>query len=381
MDTTGRPKSFYLDRLVGEAKKRGGKLVSTVYVTARTNMEWKCKEGHTWFATPDNFLRGTWCKECAGMTKHTIEEMNVIAEEKGGKCLSKIYHDGKSKLKWKWKCKCGYKWKAVPITVIKGHWCPKCAGNMPSNIGEMKKLAKKKGGRCYSTRYENESSRLKWECKYGHKWVSEAANIKAGKWCPECGGTAKSNIKKMNQLAQERGGQCLSKKYVNDWTSLRWACSKNHKWAATPSNIKRNKWCPDCAHDQRGAGERFCRAFFEKAFGTKFSRAYPSWLRGATGAQLELDGYSGKLKLAFEHHGKQHFRRTEFFHVSEEDFVKRKGIDRLKENLCHDRGVTLIVIPQVNEHLKPEDVWTYIHDATSTPLWGEIVGIGCSRGF
>ena len=48
----------------GIAAERGGKCLSTVYINARTHLDWMCSEGHPWKATPDNVTRGTWCREC-----------------------------------------------------------------------------------------------------------------------------------------------------------------------------------------------------------------------------------------------------------------------------------------------------------------------------
>ncbi|MDR3550574.1 MAG: hypothetical protein P4L31_04115 [Candidatus Babeliales bacterium] len=62
----------------------------------------------------------------------------------------------------------------------------------------------------------------------------------------------KDTIGLFRQIAQERGGECLSSAYVDSQTELSWKCfSCNHIWKAKPSNIKgsRNKpgtWCPPC---------------------------------------------------------------------------------------------------------------------------------------
>lgn len=49
------------------------------------------------------------------------------------------------------------------------------------------------------------------------------------------------------KLAEERGGKCLSNRYINSYTKLKWQCSKKHIWEAKPSAIKNNySWCPKC---------------------------------------------------------------------------------------------------------------------------------------
>ena len=60
----------------------------------------------------------------------------------------------------------------------------------------------------------------------------------------------------------------------------------------------------------------------------------------------ELDGYSEKLKLAIEYNGEQHYEFIEFFHRNgPEDLKAQKERDRIKQKLCNDNGIYLIVVP------------------------------------
>ncbi len=55
----------------------------------------------------------------------TIEEMQTIAEKRGGKCLSETYINLSVKLKWQ--CVVGHEWKATPHNVKnRNSWCPYC---------------------------------------------------------------------------------------------------------------------------------------------------------------------------------------------------------------------------------------------------------------
>ncbi|OSX72809.1 hypothetical protein BU14_0403s0010 [Porphyra umbilicalis] len=47
------------------AASRGGFLLSSAYVNARTPVVWACGAGHAWPATADNVRRGSWCPTCA----------------------------------------------------------------------------------------------------------------------------------------------------------------------------------------------------------------------------------------------------------------------------------------------------------------------------
>jgi hypothetical protein len=65
----------------------------------------------------------------------TLEEMQRLAERKGGKCLSKEYKNAYTKLKWR--CKKGHVWKTSPVGVkYKGTWCPKCVHAGIENVAK-----------------------------------------------------------------------------------------------------------------------------------------------------------------------------------------------------------------------------------------------------
>ena len=57
-------------------------------------------------------------------------------------------------------------------------------------------------------------------------------------------------IEQMQALAKEKNGICLSTRYVNNQTKLRWRCAEGHEWEATPANMKRRmkrgNWCTKC---------------------------------------------------------------------------------------------------------------------------------------
>ena len=107
------------------AKSRGGRCLSETYEGSIAKLQWECSEKHTWWASPENVKRRTWCQTCAGNIKLTIEEMREIATFRGGCCLSKKYKDAHTKLDWQ--CAKGHKWKTTPKHIRSGTWCPICA--------------------------------------------------------------------------------------------------------------------------------------------------------------------------------------------------------------------------------------------------------------
>lgn len=71
-------------------------------------------------------------KYCAGNRKKTIEDMQKLAAERGGKCLSTSYQSVHKKLLWE--CAEGHRWKTVPAVVIRGNWCPDCSAGLGERI-------------------------------------------------------------------------------------------------------------------------------------------------------------------------------------------------------------------------------------------------------
>ena len=93
-------------------------------------------------------------------------------------------------------------------------------------IEEMQNIALKKGGKCLSKNYLNRKTKLTWECKEGHVWEATPASVKSGSWCPKCsrfkkGYARKLSIEDMRVIAQEKGGECLSKKYIDSKKKLK----------------------------------------------------------------------------------------------------------------------------------------------------------------
>lgn len=240
--------------LKGIAKDRGGRCLSNSYINAKTKLEWKCNEGHNWSATPDGIKRGRWCPECGHKKveeqnkKITIQNLLDIASKNEGKCLSKIYIDNTIKVEWE--CKYCHRWKASYRSIQQGSWCPVCAGTSKDNISTMHKLAAEKNGKCLSEKYTNSKSNLNWRCQKGHEWAATPSNIKKGRWCPKCQGKGYSKeeyLIQLNEIAKKHGGKCLSTRYVNAHTSLKWICKDGHKWSSTPSKVRIGRWCPNCA--------------------------------------------------------------------------------------------------------------------------------------
>lgn len=353
-----RGKSYSLIDMQIIAKERGGTCLSQFYKNINTKLTWQCSNNHKWDATPKSILQFNWCRSCTvNLKKRTISEMHIIAQERGGKCLSNEYVDFHSKIKWE--CNCGFVWESKPSNVITSNsWCPKCAAN--KRILSNKNNARMRSNRSYEkfletlrikngkllSEYVNYATKVRLECEKGHVWTVLPGNImkKNGTWCPKC---YKGNMGALNRiyslndvknLAKSRGGECLTGIYKNDTENLTWKCQFGHIWEAPFSRVKFGSWCPKCKVNY---GEEKVRLVFENLLKRKFSKT-----RKALGnSKLELDGYNEELKLGFEHQGQQHYEVIEHFHTNEKGFSKIVERDNLKRILCKESNITLIEVP------------------------------------
>lgn len=122
----------YKDNKYLEIKKivesKNGILIDESYISSNTKVKVRCINSHEWEVTPKQLKDGDWCAYCSHKKKHTIEEMRNMAMKKKGECLSTEYINNSTKMKWK--CAIGHIWETVPKSIIRGCWCPYCAGNI-----------------------------------------------------------------------------------------------------------------------------------------------------------------------------------------------------------------------------------------------------------
>lgn len=229
------------------ARKKGGELLESRFTSSKRPLAWRCAEGHVWKASWGNVGVGrdkTWCPHCAGVARHTLEDLHAAAAKRGGRCLAAEY--GNTKAAVDWRCEFGHVWSAKPTSVLRRSWCPYCAGRVPLTLERIQFEARRRGGTCLSKSLPSAgATRVQLECGFGHRWKTRASSIASGHWCPTCGkrvpaGTAAAS-------AERRGGQCLSREpSAVRGEHLGWRCLLGHHWTASLENVRAGHWCPAC---------------------------------------------------------------------------------------------------------------------------------------
>lgn len=305
-----RPSSaMYLDEARKRVEGRGGVLLSTEYISAKTKLKVRCADGHPFEIAPDNLKHGRWCPECKrqkqlkrlALNFRTIEELREFARDRhGGDCLATTPSPILAKVLWKCNKPEHPRFKAIIAKVIhSGQWCPTC-------------------------------------------WQERRKTPKPA-----------ISFDKVVELVRERGGEIVKVGKDGIWkgskTRLSLRCANGHVWSADVSNLLyAGSWCPECLNK----GERIVRAIFEATFGLKFSKTKPEWLTSMRARKLELDGYNQHRQMAFEYQGPHH-RSVEY--VMSHDAIKREA--------CATRNIQLIEVEALKRPYPPENVLEKVAEA------------------
>jgi hypothetical protein len=300
-------KLAYLTRARTTIEEQGGVLLSTEYVSAKTGLEVRCSRGHEFLITPDALKSGGWCPKCmrANQSKQlatkfrSVEELREFCRQRhDGDCLATTPCSMHSKVLWKCANALHPPFEASVTNIVhNGSWCPAC-----------------------------------WQARRK----------------PPTPPIPSEDIAK---LVRKRGGKVV--KVLGDWkggkTKMIIGCANGHEWTVTAANLFfAGSWCPNCPNK----GERIVRAIFEATFGTSFPKSRPDWLISREGFKLELDGYSERLRMAFEYQGPHH--RT---------IALVRAHDEIKRQACAERGIQLIEVDAIKRPYPPQNVLAKVSEA------------------
>jgi hypothetical protein len=240
------------------------------YHKANKKVWWRCSNGHTWKTSINiRTQQGTGCPACPRPVFKVKDERNLAVlnpdlanewhSEKNGDFHPQDVRP-KSNRKFWWQCSNGHEWLATVAGRTAAYGCPYCYGryatktnNLASKYPEVIEEWDwgKNIGLNPSEFTPHVNKKVWWHCKKGHSWqatVYNRAKNKSG--CPVCARNVrrKYTIEDLQSYAKERGGKCLSKKYMNSKTKLKFCCKEGHIWERRADKfLYTNKWCPVCA--------------------------------------------------------------------------------------------------------------------------------------
>jgi hypothetical protein len=247
-----------LKRLQAAAAKHGGRCLSQQFLGTAAKHRFECAKGHVWEGSASGVLHvGGWCRHCAYerlRSEDGLQRLRAAAHERGGRCLAERYEGILAS--YVFQCAEGHTWQTRGGRVLRGTWCPACgcarireAHLHADGLEQLRAKAAFRGGVCLDEAYLGTAHRYRFRCAKGHEWVADGGGILGGRWCMWCGIDAqRCTIEDARQVARERGGECLSERYVNARSHLTWQCHRGHVWRANFDNVRnKGRWCPDCA--------------------------------------------------------------------------------------------------------------------------------------
>ena len=242
------------------AGKHGGHCLEERYLGRIVPHRFVCAQGHVWQIAAKRVTSGRWCPQCTraatSQRKRIAQpflDLQALAHEKGGVCLSKIYNG--VNVAYEFQCAQGHRWETSGAEVLRGAWCRLCshedrrqAYRLPAGLKRLQEMARSKAGECLSDHHSGQTSYYLFRCERAHEWSAMGQKILLGSWCPICTKiNRRLGIGVMQEMAHARGGCCLSEEYLNNNSKLAWQCHRGHTWHAIPSNIRKGHWCPQCA--------------------------------------------------------------------------------------------------------------------------------------
>lgn len=293
------------------AVSKGGKCLSEMYLNKSTKLRFECSHGHIFETRPAEILRGNWCSYCAGKHKNSIERMHEIAKERKGKCLSTSYKNVFTKLRWQcanghefeaipkhvinghWcpNCtqylneqRCRYILESLfEARFLKDHTV--LNGFELDGYNKELQLAFEYHGKqhyehidfFYSRGDMSLEDRIERDrhkeslCKElgidlliipytvssedhiyfisseltirGYIFKNSPDNITFDNYI-----FTNENLKEIHDIANSKGGKCLSNVYINVDSKLEFMCENGHTFSNTPYNIKNGQWCRKCSY-------------------------------------------------------------------------------------------------------------------------------------
>lgn len=331
------------------------------YINSSTHIKMKhSKCGYIYPVVPNSFLRGSRCPQCG--RESMIRKRRKTAEEFKNQVYDKVkdeyevldeYINSSTPIKMKHN-KCGCIYPVRPNDFLKGSRCPECAKmlrvkNQRKKIEDFKDEVYHRVGGEYEVLgdYINTDTPILMkhnEC--GCIYPVTPHNFLKGTRCPECYGNKKRTPEEFKQEVYDKVKDEYSvlSEYNNSNTPIKMKHNKcGHIYPVRPDKFLRGNRCPKCNSSK---GELAIIKFLNKYnINYKHNKPYGdcSYKRPLKFDFLIFDK-ENRLKLIVEYDGEMHFIPVKAF-GGEEAFEKTKARDKVKNDFCKEKNISLLRIP------------------------------------
>jgi hypothetical protein len=249
------------------AREASGWDPTTVSKGSNKKLRWRCKQSHTWLATPGSRTQGRGCPVCSGNVvlagfndlKHHRPDLAAEADGWDPTTVTEF-----SIRKMTWKCKLGHTWRAAISNRSAGDTgCPICAGQeLLIGFNDLATthphLAAQADGWNPTVERASRHKKVKWKGECGHHWIAPIYARAYGDFgCPYCSG--KRVLKGFNDLltthpriAKQAKGWDPTTVTNGSGSSKLWQCDLGHTWKTkiamrVPRGDKPGTGCPYCS--------------------------------------------------------------------------------------------------------------------------------------
>lgn len=357
----------------------GGRVICTEKDPLNSDkFSFRCNDcGHEWINSPSYQLhvhkgknKPPSCKKCGGSSPTNDAEKEKILKELHIHAVDGIKNIKNETTNFKYKCN-------------------KCSSIGDKTLNNLKQLSKNKLGYCDCTykrvkwnktklikagnengfkllddpKKINTNDKYKWRChEKGHVTFFSIGSLKNG--CNTCFNN--SRLTSTNDIKQwlKNNAPTINLIPGQSWKgsniSYEFKCNIcNNEFTKDLHNLIK---FPKCKNQSRSYSELVVQFYLEQLLNIKFinNKKYP-FLKNSNGNKMELDGYNEEHKIAFEHHGIQHYKRSSL-HRGGNSLNKRKIDDKLKREQCTMNSIRLIEIPALFELTPLENLKEVIKD-------------------
>lgn len=332
------------DNMCYFAKSKNFTCLSLKYITLRTLYEYQCNNCFTIIIRKYSiFQKNFICQFCNPLIRSkNLQLLRDYAHAINYTLLNTKYIYYNSQYKFQCNICNDILITNMPGIKFRKH-CDICVEK--SKLRELDTILTKNGYKLISTVFD--STKIILECKIHGQITRPAHKIRNELFCKECiykerGERQKTPYEEVKKIINEKNLILLDDIYIGNASKLNVQCNAGHIFKISFHDIKINIGCSKC---NINISEKICHAYFEYIFSKKFIKIRPDWLKVDNGYNLELDGFNDDLNLAFEYSGQQHYKFNNYFHKTNEDFLKQVKYDNIKKNICIKKNIILIVIP------------------------------------
>ena len=134
--------------------------------------------------------------------------------------------------------------------------CPTC--EVAEKLARLQQIADRAGGECLSSAYLGHDTKHHFRCRLGHAFQARASKVMEGQWCQQCARQRQreairdpNGLARLQQIARQRGGECLAQSYTRLADTYRFRCAAGHTWSTSGAEVARGAWCARCAMTAR----------------------------------------------------------------------------------------------------------------------------------